>query len=474
MLFDHLTFNAPSRLRLYGRWFPWAVADGVLSSLVWLCFWLIRKHVFEASEPDFQFSTMGLSVLVGLGWVFLFAGLGLYAPANAMPNRWVPKVFWGALLGTLLFFFVSFVNDPITSPIRLRGLFIGYFGLQLAAILLERTLLHVIGLRAGLASHKALLIGSGDRAMRLVKELATGPAFLKTEFVGYLALPVERSLPSSSNLRFLGGLGDLERVMQYHPIDELIVAPERITRHQLAMLSLLASHAGLRLKLPPELYKPTFGRYELLPVMNAPLLELRQRQFQPWEALLKRVFDIVFSLLLLALALPMLLVVGLFIKLDSRGPIIFAQERIGLNGKPFTLYKLRTMRVDAESSGPKTTAENDPRITRVGRWLRKMRIDEFPQLWNVLKGDMSVVGPRPERQYFIDKIMLHAASFPEVLTVKPGITGWGQVKNGYCHTMQDMLRRLRYDRLYIRNQSFWLDIRILWYSVAIVLLGRGR
>lgn len=474
MLFDTLSVSRPARLRLYGRWFPWAVADGVVSTLVWLAFWWIRKTVFEASAAEVQLATIGLSVAVGAAWVLLFAAMGLYAPANALPNRWAPKVIWAVLLGALVCFFLSFVDDPVTSPLRLRALFITYFALQTVVILSERALFHVVALRTGLTTNKALLIGSGRRAKRLLSELSIGPAILRTQFVGYLASPVGSSVLEDSQIRFLGGIGDLPRVLTYHPVDELVVVPDKLSRAELEMLSRHAFSTGIRLKLPPELYKPTFGRYELHPVINAPLLELRQRQFQPWEALLKRAFDIAFATGLLILALPVLLVAALLIRMDSKGPVLFRQVRIGLNGAPFVLFKLRTMYVDAEKDGPKTTAENDPRVTPVGRWLRRMRMDEFPQLWNVLRGEMSVVGPRPERQFFIDRISQYASTYPEVLTVKPGITGWGQVKNGYCHTVPDMLRRLRYDRLYVRNRSFWLDLRILWYSVAIVLLGRGR
>ena len=194
----------------------------------------------------------------------------------------------------------------------------------------------------------------------------------------------------------------------------------------------------------------------------------------PWQKFVKRLFDILTSILILVLGFPFYLLIGLLVKFSSEGPMFFMQERIGLGGKPFKIFKYRSMRVDAEAKGPQLSKENDPRITALGKLLRKTRIDEFPQFWNVLKGDMSLVGTRPERQFFINQIIEKAPHYRRLHRIKPGITSWGQVKYGYAENVDEMVERLQYDLLYLENISIILDLKILIYTVLIMFQGRGK
>ena len=209
-------------------------------------------------------------------------------------------------------------------------------------------------------------------------------------------------------------------------------------------------------------------------IFHSPLIVINNRLMEEWEYSVKRLADIVISLVAMVVLSPVYLVTAIIVKCSSPGPVFYAQERIGYHGKPFRMHKFRSMYVDAEEAGPALSKDNDPRITPFGRFMRKVRLDEIPQFYNVLKGTMSLVGPRPERQYYIDQIVERAPEYLLLQRIKPGITSWGQVKYGYASTVDEMVERLRYDLLYLDNMSLTTDLKILVYTVLIILQGRGK
>lgn len=217
-----------------------------------------------------------------------------------------------------------------------------------------------------------------------------------------------------------------------------------------------------------------FGSVKMSAIWHAPLIQISPDLMPAWQQSIKRLMDIVISLIAMVALIPLYLFTAIGVMLSSKGPVLYSQERIGRRGKSFKMHKFRSMYVDAESNGPQLSSENDPRITPFGRFIRKVRLDEIPQFYTVLKGDMSLVGPRPERQYYIDQIVKRAPHYRLLLKVKPGITSWGQVKFGYASTVDEMVERLKYDILYIENMSIAMDIKILIYTALIVLQGRGK
>ena len=209
-------------------------------------------------------------------------------------------------------------------------------------------------------------------------------------------------------------------------------------------------------------------------IFGALLISVNPEILSPWEKITKRIVDVLLSILAILILLPVFILLSFLIKTGSKGPIIFKQKRIGLYGNPFWIFKFRSMITEAEKDGPQLSSQNDPRITAIGKFMRKTRLDETPQFFNVIKGDMAIVGPRPEREYYIEKIVVKAPHYKHVLKVKPGITSWGQIKFGYAENVDEMVARLKFDLLYVENMSLSLDVKILFYTAIIMIKGDGK
>jgi exopolysaccharide biosynthesis polyprenyl glycosylphosphotransferase len=257
-------------------------------------------------------------------------------------------------------------------------------------------------------------------------------------------------------------------------VEEVIIAVDSSEHEHMSRIMNELEGTGVRIKVIPDMYDILSGSVKMTSIFGTPLIEVNPEIMPAWQFSLKRIVDISASFIALLLLLPVFVVFALLVKFSSPGPVFFRQERIGKFGRPFTIVKFRSMYCDAERNGPQLSSTSDPRITPFGRWMRKTRMDELPQFWNVLVGDMSLVGPRPERQHFIDEITKVAPHYRHLHKVRPGITSWGQVKFGYAENVEQMVRRLKYDILYIENMSMAVDLKILAYTVLIILKGDGK
>jgi exopolysaccharide biosynthesis polyprenyl glycosylphosphotransferase len=318
-----------------------------------------------------------------------------------------------------------------------------------------------------------LLIGSNEKAVALYRELESQKRSTGNRFVGFASVYEKIDFLVEKDIPLLGTYKDLSKIIRQHNIEDVIIAIESQEHSKLEEIINRLENSLVRVKIIPDMYDIISGRVRM-ESLGTPLIEIKHEIIAPWERIAKRLFDIVASLLLLLLALPIMIFSAVMVKLSSPGPIFYRQPRVGLNGKTFNIIKFRSMYADAEQNGPQLSSEEDERITKWGRVMRKYRLDELPQFFNVLIGEMSVVGPRPERAYYIDLIMEQAPHYSHLQKVKPGITSWGMVKFGYAENVKEMIERMKYDLIYIENMNLLNDIKILFYTVVIVLQGRGK
>ena len=323
------------------------------------------------------------------------------------------------------------------------------------------------------AGFKTLIIGGSDKAVDIYNEIECLPKGIGADFVGFININgIDRQL--EDKLDYLGHIDDIENILRTNEIEQVIVALESSEHIRLRTIISRLEGGDVTIKILPDMYDILSGKVKMNNIFGALLIEVNSEVMPLWQRTTKRLLDIAISLISIAILTPVYLVLAILVKTSSPGPILFFQERIGKNGMPFKIVKFRTMVQNAEQNGPCLSSSNDPRITKIGRIMRKARLDEFPQFFNVLLGDMSLVGPRPERQFFIDQIVEIEPQFHELTKVRPGITSWGQIKYGYAENVEQMISRMKYDLLYLKNRTLALDFKIMLYTILIVFKGKGK
>lgn len=463
----------------------YVLTDFVLTMIAFIIFSVIRFHFIERYLPapyaslwPFLKTTAVVAeiflvpvLLLLVSWLTGFYNSVFYKSRLQVISNTIIVSF----ICMLMVFLLALLNDVLPRRRLNYELMFILFGLVTVIVVIGRLIISNIdakAIRRGERSIKTLLVGASDEAAKLKKRIDKARKYMGLQIIACVDLdegPVDRSI----DLLVISP-DEIPQYCEDKNIRALILSPKTRDNNVLINLANKLLPLNKHIYISPDLYNPISARPVFNNVAGEPLIDISQPKMSYATLNFKRLCDILISAIALIVLSPILLIVAIIVKIDSKGPIFYRQERLGYHRKPFKIVKFRSMFVEAEIDGtPKLSKPNDERITRSGRIMRKFRIDELPNFWNVFCGDMSLVGPRPERDFFVWQILEKAPVYALLYAVRPGITSWGAVKFGYAQNVDEMIERMRYDLLYIDNVSLTTDIKILFYTVRTVITGKG-
>jgi exopolysaccharide biosynthesis polyprenyl glycosylphosphotransferase len=460
------------------------VMDFLAAAISWTLFYIYRKQVIEPAkfgyEIPVEFNTqyfLGIS-LIPVAWLLFYYITGYYRNIYRR-SRLIDlgQTMLTSIIGVTVIFFTLLLDDTVYSYKNYYQLYFNLLILHFSftylfrLFLTSRTISRIHRREIGF---NTLIIGNKNKALKIYQEMSRLPRPAGNRFVGFISIngtgnnDLEKSLPK------LGDFEDIEKVLHEYAIEEVIIALETNQHDLISQILTIVENREILIWGLPDLYDFLSGTVKINTIYSIPLIKISNGLMPAWQENIKRIIDVTASAIAILILSPVYLALAVAIRSTSPGPIIYRQERIGKFGKPFVIYKFRSMVADSEKNGPALSSKTDARITPLGKFIRKTHLDEIPQFFNVIKGDMSLVGPRPERKYYIDQIVRKAPHYTHLHKLRPGITSWGQVKYGYASNVEEMLERLPYDMLYLKNISLYVDFKILIYTMINVFHGRGK
>ncbi len=459
------------------------LADWISAVISWTLFFIYRKY--NVSPDQFSLTEVFTDEKLYYGihiipffWLILYVIAGFYRKVFRKSRiRELSQIFSTTFIGVTIIFFALILDDVVVSFRSYLQSFVVLFSLQFfitAAFHLVITTRTVKKVHRKVIGFNTIIVGSSDNAVKIFSNLDKQFPSAGNKFIGFVNAKIYDKYKLADYLPHLGNYKNLHLLIREKQVEEVIIAVERPEHELVEKVIAKIEDTEVMIKIIPIMQDYLMGSVKTTAIFGEPLIQISPDLMPAWQVSLKRLIDILASLAAIVLLLPVYLFLIIGVKRSSKGPVFYSQNRIGLYGKPFKMPKFRSMVVGAEQGTPQLSSDNDTRITPFGMMMRKLRLDETPQFFTVLKGNMSLVGPRPERQFFIDQIMKKAPHYRLLHRVKPGITSWGQVKYGYASNVDEMIVRLKYDMLYVENMSLAMDFKIMVYTILIVAQGSGK